>query len=129
MRVLVCGSRTWSDPATIHAVLFGLSAMQRDDGSEGDPEFVVITGGAAGADRQATVWAQTWDRRWAVYLADWSEHGKAAGPIRNQRMLDEGTPDVVWAFVDKPLAESKGTADMCRRAKAAGLPVYVVSPP
>jgi hypothetical protein len=40
-------------------------------------------------------------------------------------MLDEGKPDVVWAFVDKPLAESRGTADMVRRAKKAGVPVFV----
>lgn len=45
-------------------------------------------------------------------------NGKAAGPIRNQRMLDEGKPDLVVAFPG-----GRGTADMVRRAKAAGVPV------
>lgn len=59
------------------------------------------------------------------YPADWEKHGKAAGPIRNQQMLTEGKPDIVVAFSDN-LSNSKGTADMCRRAHKAGLPVYVI---
>jgi hypothetical protein len=46
--------------------------------------------------------------------------------VRNQHMLDNGHPDLVAAFVDKPLSESKGTADMVRRAIVAGVPVYVI---
>jgi hypothetical protein len=46
-----------------------------------------------------------WDYEW-LSLA-----GPAAGPIRNQRMLDWG-PDLVVAF-----AGGKGTADMVRRAR------------
>lgn len=53
-----------------------------------------------------------------VFKADWDKHGKAAGPIRNQQMLDEGKPDLVLAF-----AGGKGTDDMCRRARAAGVEV------
>jgi hypothetical protein len=48
---------------------------------------------------------------------DWKRHGPAAGPMRNQRMLDWG-PDLVVAF-----AGGKGTADMVRRARAAGVDV------
>jgi hypothetical protein len=44
-------------------------------------------------------------------------------------MLDKGKPDVVWAFVSKPLEESRGTHDMVKRAKAADIPVYVVAKP
>jgi hypothetical protein len=49
--------------------------------------------------------------------ADWRKYGAAAGPIRNQRML-EGPPDIVVAF-----AGGKGTADMVQRARAAGIAV------
>lgn len=54
----------------------------------------------------------------AACPADWKKHGKAAGPIRNQSMLTEHKPDLVIAF---PLGESKGTRDMIRKAKAAGI--------
>lgn len=61
-----------------------------------------------------------------TFRADWKLHGEGAGPRRNQRMLNEGQPELVLAFVNKPLAESRGTADMVRRAKAAGISTYVI---
>jgi len=53
--------------------------------------------------------------------AKWSKHGRAAGPIRNQEMIDECKPDLVVAFPG-----GRGTADMVRRAKAAGIRVIEV---
>jgi hypothetical protein len=57
------------------------------------------------------------------YPADWDRYGKAAGPRRNQQMLDDGRPNEVWAFHDD-LANSKGTKDMVERAMAADIPVW-----
>ena len=114
-RILVCGSRTWSDMEALRTVL----DPRPDDG------VVLIHGGARGADRLAGEYAA--GRGWPVevYPADWNRHGKAAGPIRNKQMLDEGHPTEVIAFTDKPLYESRGTADMVRRATRAGIPVFV----
>jgi hypothetical protein len=61
----------------------------------------------------------------AVFPADWETHGRAAGPIRNQAMLDEGKPYLVIAFWD---GKSKGTLDMISRATRAGVPVKIVPP-
>lgn len=52
------------------------------------------------------------------FRADWEQCGRQAGPLRNARMLAEGRPDAVIAFPG-----GKGTADMVRKARAAGLPV------
>jgi|SRR6266536_346003 len=117
-RVLICGSRDWTDKYAISCVLNGY----RSD----EIGITVINGGARGADSIAKWWADVNQEPRETYPADWKQHGKAAGLIRNQRMLEEGKPDVVWAFVTKPLEESRGTHDMVRRAKAAGIPVYVV---
>ena len=45
-------------------------------------------------------WATTHPdiKRWE-FKADWKKYGPAAGPIRNQRMLDWG-PDLVVAFAE-----------------------------
>jgi hypothetical protein len=121
-RVLVCGSRDWTDQGPIYAVL---------DGYDHDPlEFgvTVINGGAPGADSIAKRWAELNKVPCITCMADWKGQGKAAGPIRNGKMLGLH-PDVVWAFVTKPLDESRGTADMVRRARAVGTPTYVVSRP
>lgn len=123
MRVLICGSREWND---WKAVVWTIKAAVARDTSRGEAT-TVIAGGAGGADSQAARFA-----RGVIdleeYPADWAKYGKAAGPIRNQQMLDQGKPDIVFAFHDD-LANSNGTGDMVRRAKAAGIPVYVVSRP
>lgn len=50
-----------------------------------------------------------------------------AGLRRNQLMLDSFKPDLVVAFVDKPLASSRGTNDMVERAVKAGIDVHVIT--
>ena len=116
MRALICGSRTWDDSIPIRIVLYGLAPT------------VLIHGGAPGADTLADNRAEDMGLDILCFPADWKKYGRAAGPIRNQQMLDEGKPDVVFAFTDD-LATSKGTADMVRRARKAGLPVYVIGRP
>jgi hypothetical protein len=120
---LVCGSRTYSDEK---ALFVWLDAARRNFGAPG----VVIHGGAKGADEMAGWWAGNDDIEVQVFPADWGKDGKAAGPIRNARMallLDPG--DRVFAFLDKPLKESRGTADMVRRAEARpGVSVIVFAP-
>jgi len=126
MRVLVCGSRDWDDANVIYKILSSLFESYRN--------LVVIEGGARGADKAAAVWADQkgfWPPvKHEQYPADWKTYGKAAGPIRNKQMLDEGKPDVVWAFKDRfnwKFDDLGGTENMVERAKAAGIPCYVVS--
>lgn len=121
MRVLVCGSRTFEDRGVVCAMLDGIRMGMGDD-----PDLVVIEGSARGADRLGREWAEAWGLPCSTYIAHWDEHGKAAGPIRNERMLEEGRPDIVVAFVDKPLHESRGTAHMVGIAREAGVKTIVV---
>lgn len=117
MRVLVCGDREWGD---LEVLLKRLEAL---------PEgTVVIHGACRGADRMGGAVAKTLDFEVEEYPADWSRYGRGAGVVRNQQMLVEGKPDLVLAF-HADIERSKGTADMVRRARKAGLPVEVVSGP
>ncbi len=121
MRLLVCGSRTWTDRARLWQVLEQL-VSEHSDG-----EVTVVEGDACGADRLAGQLAR--ERGWRLerYPADWTRQGRAAGFRRNARMLREGRPDLVVAFTVGPLQHSRGTADMVRRARAAGVPVQVIT--
>jgi hypothetical protein len=85
------------------------------------PFDAIIEGGAQGADRFAREWAEAHAVKVETYYADWRV-GPKAGPIRNQRMLDDGRPDVVVAF-----AGGRGTADMVRRAMRAGVQVITAT--
>ena len=113
-RVLVCGSREWVDPEMIKEQILPLK-----------PDLL-IHGGARGADTCAKVVAKELKIHQQIYLPDWHKHGLAAGPIRNQQMLDEGKPDMVLAFHDD-IQNSKGTKDMVTRAAMAGLKVQLFS--
>lgn len=112
--VLVCGGRTYDDQRTINYELDLLHSRL--------PIGEIIEGGAKGADECARTWAWLNDVSSVSYVANWKTMGRSAGPIRNQRMLDEGKPSLVVAFPG-----GRGTADMVRRAKAAGIEVLEIS--
>lgn len=114
MRVLICGSRDWTDRATIRECLEGYG-----------PGTVVLEGEARGADTLAREIAEELGFAVLAFPADWKRFGRAAGPIRNQRMLDEGRPDMVIAFHDD-ISRSRGTADMIRRAMKRGIPTKTI---
>lgn len=110
MRVLVCGGRDYQDEVRVGAVLSGIGGISQ-----------IIHGGARGADDLARVWAIRSGIPDRQFNANWTL-GRMAGPIRNQRMLDEGKPDLVVAFPG-----GRGTADMVRRARAAGIAVQEIA--
>jgi hypothetical protein len=124
LRLLVCGSRTWTDAALL-AEAVEQTVAEHGQGRAG---VVLIEGDARGADRLAGALAHAHGWELEVYPADWQRHGRAAGMRRNARMLRQGRPERVIACTDD-LAGSRGTADMVRRAHSVGLPVLVVSHP
>lgn len=143
MRVLVCGSRTFDNLNLVGSVLQGMYVIHEVGFLLTHVDhFTVIAGEAPGADRLARDWAQAGGIHpynlgeiearemcsvyYEGYPADWVKHGRWAGPIRNQQMLEQGRPGYVVAFIDKPLEESRGTFDMVKRAWKAGLPVTIV---
>lgn len=75
----------------------------------------VIDGAAMGADSLGHAVAKELGIPTVRYPADWATHGPAAGPIRNQQMIDEGNPTDVWCFTDEE-EMSPGTKDMFERA-------------
>jgi len=113
MRVLVCGGRDFNDALTLGSWLGGI---HKNNG----PITLLIEGGARGADFMARKFAEWSGIPVKTFPADWDRHGKAAGPIRNRQMLEEGKPDLVVAF-----AGGKGTANMVEQAKAAGIKVLI----
>lgn len=112
-RVIVCGGRDYSNRELLFEVL--------DVAHATNPFEALIHGNAKGADQLADEWAAERAVKTLTFTPLWEEHGKAAGPMRNQKMLDTGKPHLVIAFPG-----GRGTADMVRRAQAAGVPVVFV---
>lgn len=107
-RVLVCGGRDFDDIALLQSVLETWLK----------PGDIVVHGNARGADRMAATYWKARGGKTDSYSALWDVHGKAAGVIRNQAMLDSGI-DLCIAFPG-----GRGTADMVRRCVGAGVITY-----
>lgn len=116
MRILVTGGRSFKDAALVRDVLgyYNLRAGR-------DEEMTLIQGGANGLDALAQQVAAVLGWRIETFVADWELMGRAAGPMRNQKMIDIGKPDLVLAFEG-----GRGTADMTEKAIKAGLRVTEV---
>lgn len=114
MRVLVCGGRDFHDRDFVYSTLDAMAKRW-------PPDVVIIEGDARGVDRMAGYWARKRGLTNLKFPADWASFGRAAGALRNQRMLIEGKPDLVIAFPG-----GHGTADMVRRARSAELPIAIV---
>jgi hypothetical protein len=122
---LVTGGRDFNDRDTLFREMDRLHAQR--------PITLVVHGDAKGADRLADQWAKSrrvpvkpypaaWDDLSApgarvLTRGDGTRYNANAGTDRNDLMLERERPDVVVAFPG-----GGGTADMVRKAKAAGVP-------
>ncbi|WP_228981352.1 DUF2493 domain-containing protein [Streptomyces sp. DH12] len=135
-RILVTGSRTWTDWGLLDTVLMDTWHDAVQDGYPG----IHLTHGACpdGADSMVGAWAVEHHVPQDPHPADWTapcplhcapghrrrrrdgtDYCPTAGPRRNQHMVDL-RPLLVIAFHH---ARSSGTADCMRRAESAGIPV------
>lgn len=128
-RIIVAGGRDYADAAAVaveldtlnragpHTLVHGACKVYRVASDGRRVPYQLRPGETPGADRLAHRYAL--GLRWDVdpHPADWGRYGRAAGPIRNQEMADLG------AVLLLVFPGGAGTADMVRRAAAAGIPV------
>lgn len=119
MRLAVTGGRFYTDKQRVFAKLDEIYEKLPED-----EELHVIEGGYRdGADSFARQWAkrriaQGWRVKHTRVDPLWYQYGRAAGPKRNQEIIDDYQPDVLLSFPGH-----KGTRDMMRRAEKAGIPI------
>jgi YspA, cpYpsA-related SLOG family len=141
-RILVTGSRDWVDRLTIARELVRYisetSVLLTD--SQGLPVdwdtqgWTIIHGDCpTGADAWADEFAIGNFIAVERHHADWREHGKRAGFLRNEEMVDAGA-DICLAFINPCTSEkcrhpkphgSHGTVDTIRKAHWAGIEVRI----
>jgi hypothetical protein len=128
VRVIVTGSRHWADKQRVYDAL---NEAYRTYGP-----YVLVHGKCAtGADAIAHEWYSLASRLVPVtedpFAAAWEARGPAAGPERNERMVEAGG-QLMLAFVepcskancDKPKPhDSHGTAGCMELAREAGIEV------
>jgi hypothetical protein len=125
MKVLVFGAREWGDWVTMRRVLTKLP-----------PDTILVNGKAKGADIMSSQLGRELGfevREYPVTDDEWLEHGKAAGVLRNGRMLAGESPDSQGVFVDKAFGFStgrhnRGTSDMADRLWRARVRFEILFP-
>ncbi len=114
MRILVCGDRNWKDRECITREL-----LRYDNTS------IIVQGCCRGADMMAAESCKMLGYHCEGYPADWERYGRAAGPMRNKRMLDTGIHLVLCFHND--IGNSKGTKNMMNQAIQYGIEVKVIT--
>lgn len=112
LTLLVCGSRDIDDRASVRCAI--------DSVLSADKYHTLMHGGCRGVDVVCDDY--TYMHR-TVVRAQWDVYGKAAGPIRNQLMVDNA--DVVLAIFKDVSNMSPGTKSTCDYAMSVGRKLYV----
>jgi hypothetical protein len=113
MRILITGSRDWTDADSIK------TAISDTWVSHGRPPVVTVVHGCArGADTIAGGFARAIGWNVEEHPAAWDTRGRAAGPIRNSEMVNAGA-DVCLAFIRNG---SRGASNCADLAERAGIP-------
>ncbi|MEU9404745.1 DUF2493 domain-containing protein [Streptomyces sp. NPDC048281] len=118
IRLLVTGSRTWTDRPLLEGVIGELLWLKRIG-----PRDVVLIHGACprGADALADQFAREIGMDVRRHPADWNAFGKRAGFLRNAEMVRAGA-DLCFAFIRGGSAGASMTAALARKA---GIPTHV----
>lgn len=113
MKIIVCGSRNWTSFDKIRKVLKKLNK-----------NTIIVEGACRGADYIAGIIAKNLGLNVIEVPAEWEKYGKAAGHIRNKKMLGMGVSKIIAFHED--IAKSKGTLNMVNQAIKAGIPVLQI---
>ena len=115
-KILIAGSREYDDyDAAKMALDRYLGCIPKDN------SIIIISGGCRGADAIGEKYAREKGIEVALYPAEWSKYGKAAGPIRNCQMADEC--DVAICFWD---GKSRGTKSLIDYMNKIRKPIYII---
>lgn len=119
MILVTTGGRSYSLRPEDYAILAALH-----------PSMIYV-GDALGADAYVAAWGDENKILVEVRKADWDQYGKAAGPIRNKRMLEAANGCAGNEYLHPILLAfpgGHGTQDCIRQAKSMGIPVIYSRP-
>ena len=120
MRLIIAGSRKYGEDNRAHAEY--ITSFLDFILENWNLDTILCGECPTGVDKVAKGWAFTKSLPYEPYPANWKKRGKAAGPLRNQAMIDADA----HALAAFPGPKSKGTADIIHKALRARLMVFVV---
>lgn len=116
-KLIIAGGRDFTDAQKMRHHLDQLC----HGGELNEYAVSIVSGMARGADMLGFQFARTHSVKCYQFPADWNQHGKAAGFIRNKQMGDFA--DGLLAFWD---GESRGTKQMIEYMQSLNKPTYII---
>jgi hypothetical protein len=111
VRILITGSRTWTD---VSCIIEAITDVVRESGVSKEDTVIVHGACPRGADAIADALAKQWGVAVERHPADWSI-GRRAGFVRNAEMANLGA-DVCLAFNHNNSNGTKMMADLTQKA-------------
>lgn len=111
MRLLISGSRNWTDTKYIECIL-----------DKFDVDTLIHGGCWKGVDKICNDIALERGWKTEIYIANWDKYGRAAGPIRNKKMVMESNADFAVLFCKN---KSSGTMNTLKHIENANIPYYL----
>lgn len=112
MKLVIAGGRDMDVPVIFIAACIDMFFLKPD---------TIIQGEANGVDASAKRYAIAYKLPRLDFKADWSAHGRAAGPLRNEQMAKAG--DALLLIWD---GKSPGSASMKKAMTTLSKPIYEV---
>jgi len=112
LNIVVAGGRNYSDYDNVKTKLDNFRSTLKPG-----TKVNIISGAASGADSLGERYARENNLGLQQFPANWNEHGRAAGPIRNQEMAGAG--DILFAFPG-----GAGTTNMISNMNRKGKRVF-----
>lgn len=110
MKLAIIGGRDFADSGRAMDLLI----QYFDVGNINCSISTIVTGCASGADAIARDMAKEFSLNLDIHKANWTQFGKAAGPMRNAKIVENA--DMILAFWD---GQSRGTKDSITKARLA----------
>lgn len=108
-KIGVVGSRTFQDYKQLNEILYKFLP------------FILVSGGAKGADQLAEQFANKYNLTKIIHLSNWKKYGKTAGFIRNNLIIKDS--EMLIAFWD---GKSKGTKHSIDKARCKNIPIMII---
>lgn len=123
--ILISGYRDWHNYAKFCLeIKYLISRLARP--------LTFIVGDAKGVDEMCIRYCKEFGHKYKIFNADWDRHGKAAGPKRNQEMIDYISALVpiserkMIAFLHDRSIGTKGCIEMAKRAFFTVKTVHII---
>ena len=114
-KVAIGGCRYYTDYKLFKSCLDEILKDQKD-------EIIIISGHCSGVDLMAERYAAESGLKAEIFYPEWEKYGRAAGPIRNKKMVEAA--NIVIAFWD---GKSKGTESVIRYCEKTGKKCEIIS--